>query len=88
VGSDHVGPLTTQQQPSFNAAESDDVPDDRVPTVLADQSRSADGPFMVSKLEDVFWLRFGDRKTTAPAALVAMKPESSNGSASPQGEAA
>ncbi|BBZ02719.1 resolvase [Mycolicibacterium chitae] len=29
-----------------------------------------------------------DRKTTAPAALVAVKPESSNGSASPQGEAA
>lgn len=29
-----------------------------------------------------------DRKTTAPAALVAAKPESSNGSASPQGEAA
>lgn len=29
-----------------------------------------------------------DRKTTAPAAPVAVKPESSNGSASPQGEAA
>lgn len=29
-----------------------------------------------------------DRKTTASAALVAVKPESSNGSASPQGEAA
>ena len=29
-----------------------------------------------------------DHKTTAPAALVAVKPESSNGSASPQGEAA
>jgi putative transposase len=29
-----------------------------------------------------------DRKTTAPAAQVAVKPESSNGSASPQGEAA
>ncbi|WP_228811965.1 MULTISPECIES: RNA-guided endonuclease InsQ/TnpB family protein [Nocardia] len=29
-----------------------------------------------------------DRKTTAPAVLVAAKPESSNGSASPQGEAA
>jgi putative transposase len=29
-----------------------------------------------------------DPKTTAPAALVAVKPESSNGSASPQGEAA
>ncbi len=29
-----------------------------------------------------------DRKPTAPAALVAVKPESSNGSASPQGEAA
>lgn len=29
-----------------------------------------------------------DRKTTASAALVAVKPESRNGSASPQGEAA